>query len=243
MLRLAMASRPHLARFCSCNRDALVPALRAHAEESNVLNIYTDIDLPLAPVLYRMEHAGVRIDKGVSEQPLHAFCVRIGGVSGAEFRTGRAALNINSPKQLGVVALHTPWPTCSQCARQGKAISTAQDVLEQLAEHMKCRVSSSSTATSPSSSRITLTRFRCSPTPTLACTPHFRRGNDNGRLSSVNPNLQNIPIKTELGREIAPPFTAAPGTQLLSADYSQIEFASACALQWRPASRARLSEQ
>jgi DNA polymerase-1 len=107
---------------------------------------------------------------------------------------------------------------------KGKAISTAQDVLEQLAEanevprlvleyrhlsKLKSNYVDSLPLLADSESRVHTT-FQAAATAT-------------GRLSSVNPNLQNIPIKTELGREIRAAFTSAPGTQLLSADYSQIE--------------------
>jgi DNA polymerase-1 len=107
---------------------------------------------------------------------------------------------------------------------KGKAVSTAQDVLEQLAEKndvprlvleyrhlskLKSTYIDALPLLADSSSRVHTT-FAAAATAT-------------GRLSSVNPNLQNIPIRTELGREIRAAFTAAPGTQLLSADYSQIE--------------------
>ena len=132
--------------------------------------------------------------------------------------------NINSPKQLGEVlfkALGLPAPVSYG---KGKTISTAQDVLEELAEQhdvprlvleyrhlskLKSNYIDALPLLADAESRVHTT-FQAAATAT-------------GRLSSVNPNLQNIPIRTELGREIRAAFTAAPGTQLLSADYSQIE--------------------
>ena len=132
--------------------------------------------------------------------------------------------NINSPKQLGVVLFtHMGLPAPVKYGK-GKTISTAQDVLEALAEKhevprlvleyrhlskLKSNYIDALPLLADAESRVHTT-FQAAATAT-------------GRLSSVNPNLQNIPIKTELGREIRAAFTAAPGSQLLSADYSQIE--------------------
>jgi DNA polymerase-1 len=203
---------------------ALAPALRAHADEAGVISVYTDIDLPLAPVLYRMEQAGVRIDKDVLNGLSTRFAAELERVGERIFELAGQRFNINSPKQLGVVLfthLGLPAPVVRG---KGKAISTAQDVLEQLAEKhdvprlvleyrhlskLKSNYIDALPLLADAESRVHTT-FQAAATAT-------------GRLSSVNPNLQNIPIRTELGREIRAAFTAAPGTQLLSADYSQIE--------------------
>ena len=203
---------------------ALVPALRAHAEECGVTSVYTDIDLPLAPVLYRMEQAGVRIDKDVLAKLSTRFAAEIERVGERIFELAGERFNINSPKQLGVVLFtHMGLPAPLKYGK-GKTISTAQDVLESLAEKhevprlvLEYRHLSKLKSTyidqlplmADAESRVHTT-FQAAATAT-------------GRLSSINPNLQNIPIRTELGREIRAAFTASPGTELLSADYSQIE--------------------
>jgi DNA polymerase I len=203
---------------------ALVPALRSHAEECDVTKIYTDVDLPLAPVLYRMEEAGVRIDKHVLSGLSQRFGAEIERLGERIYELAGERFNINSPKQLGVVLFtHMGLPAPVKYGK-GKTISTAQDVLETLAENhevprlvLEYRHVSKLKSTyidqlpqmADGDSRVHTT-FQAAATAT-------------GRLSSVNPNLQNIPIRTELGREIRAAFTAAPGTQLLSADYSQIE--------------------
>jgi DNA polymerase I len=203
---------------------ALVPALRVHAEECQVTRVYTDIDLPLAPVLYRMEVAGVRIDQGVLATLSTRFAAEIERVGERIFELAGERFNVNSPKQLGVVLFtHMGLPAPVKYGK-GKTISTAQDVLEQLAEKhevprlvLEYRHLSKLKSTyidqlplmADASSRVHTT-FQAAAVAT-------------GRLSSVNPNLQNIPIRTELGREIRAAFTSSPGTQLLSADYSQIE--------------------
>jgi DNA polymerase-1 len=203
--------------------NALVPTLRSHAEESDVTKVYTEIDLPLAPVLYRMEEAGVRIDKQVLSRLSERFGAEIERLGERIFSLAGQRFNINSPKQLGVVLFtHMGLPAPVKYGK-GKTISTAQDVLEQLAEKhevprlvLEYRHVSKLKSTyidqlplmADADSRVHTT-FQAAATAT-------------GRLSSVNPNLQNIPIRTELGREIRAAFTAAQG-QLLSADYSQIE--------------------
>jgi len=203
---------------------ALVPVLRAEAEKAAVTKVYEEIDLPLAPVLFRMEQAGVRIDKAALAGLSERFSAELVRVGERIFELAGQRFNINSPKQLGVVLfthLGLPAPVVRG---KGKAISTAQDVLEGLAaQHdvprlvlefrhlskLKSNYIDALPLLADAESRVHTT-FQAAATAT-------------GRLSSVNPNLQNIPIRTELGREIRAAFTASPGTQLLSADYSQIE--------------------
>jgi DNA polymerase-1 len=186
--------------------------------------VYTEIDLPLAPVLYRMEQAGIRIDIHALDGLSKRFAVELERVGERIFELAGRRFNINSPKQLGEVLfthMGLPAPTVRG---KGKAISTAQDVLEQLAEahevprlvlefrhlsKLKSTYIDALPVQADKNSRVHTT-FQAAATAT-------------GRLSSVNPNLQNIPIRTELGREIRAAFVASPGMQLLSADYSQIE--------------------
>jgi DNA polymerase-1 len=203
---------------------ALVPVLKAEVDKAQVDRVYREIDLPLAPVLFRMEHAGVRIDKGVLAGLSKRFSVELERVGERIFELAGQRFNINSPKQLGVVLFtHLGLPAPASRGKS-KAVSTAQDVLEALAaQHdvprlvleyrhlskLKSNYIDALPLLADADSRVHTT-FQAAATAT-------------GRLSSVNPNLQNIPIRTELGREIRAAFTAAPGTQLLSADYSQIE--------------------
>jgi len=204
--------------------NALVPRLRKHVEEAKLTSVYNDIDVPLAPVLYRMEQAGVRIDKDVLARLSTRFAAEIGRVSERVYELAGERFNIGSPKKLGEVLftkMNLPMP---MKYGKGKVVSTAQDVLEPLAENFEVvrlvlefrhlsKLKSTYIDVLPrqadSDSRVHTT-FQAAATAT-------------GRLSSFNPNLQNIPIKTELGREIRAAFIAAPGSELLSADYSQIE--------------------
>ena len=201
-------------------------ALREEVEaENGLINVYDTIDLPLMPVLARMENAGVKIDTAALsrmsvelEKQCDARAKEIHAIAGMEF-------NVNSPRQLGDVLfnkLSLPKPVKYG---KGKTISTAVDVLEDLAvEHEIAR----KVLDFRQLSKLKSTYVDSLPTLVDARTGRVHTtfnpaGTATGRLSSTNPNLQNIPIRTELGREIRSAFIADPGNVLLSADYSQIE--------------------
>jgi DNA polymerase I len=202
----------------------LTPALLAEVEKAGMERVYREIDLPLAPVLFRMERAGVRIDRAALGKLSEQFSSELDRVGEHIFALAGQRFNINSPKQLGVVLFTHLGLQPPSVRGKGKTVSTAQDVLEQLAEKhevprlvleyrhlakLKGTYVDALPLLADAESRVHTT-FQAAATAT-------------GRLSSINPNLQNIPVRTELGREIRAAFTAVPGTRLLSADYSQIE--------------------
>ena len=202
----------------------LGPLLKEDVESLGAGQVYRDIDLPLVPVLLRMEEAGVRIDRAVLAAMGERLTVEMQRVSEQIFEGSGHRFNINSPKQLGDVLfnkMHLPKPIKYG---RGKVVSTAVDVLEELAEHNEVprQVLQYRQLAKLKSNYI-------DSLPLLADgegrvhTTFNQVGTSTGRLSSNNPNLQNIPIKTELGREIRAAFIAAPGNLLISADYSQIE--------------------
>jgi DNA polymerase-1 len=204
--------------------QTLTPTLKSHAAEQELTSVYETIDLPLVPVLYRMEEAGVRVNLSALDELSQRFGSEIQRVSEIIYEHAGRRFNINSPKQLGEVLfthMGLPMPVVYG---KGKKISTAQDVLEGLAEQhaiaqlviefrhlakLKSNYVDALPLLVDQQSRVHTT-FNAAATAT-------------GRLSSVNPNLQNIPTRTALGREIRAAFVAAPRHQLLSADYSQIE--------------------
>jgi DNA polymerase-1 len=203
----------------------LASLLRKEVEQAGLRKVYEDIDLPLVPVLARMEHAGVKIDCDVLaemstrlEKDCDAKAREIHQLAAHEF-------NINSPKQLGDVLfnkMNLPKPVKYG---KGKTISTAVEVLEELApEHEVVR----KVLEYRQLSKLKSTYVDALPALLDQCTRRLHTtfnqvGTATGRLSSVNPNLQNIPIRTELGREIRAAFIAEKGNLLLAADYSQIE--------------------
>jgi len=203
----------------------LATSLREKVEHAGLAKLYEEIDRPLVPVLARMEDAGVKIDCDVLaemskrlDRDCQSVARQVYDLSGQEF-------NINSPKQLGDVLfnkLNLPKPVKYG---KGKTISTAQDVLEGLAvEHEVPRL----VLEYRQLSKLKSTYVDALPVLLNHCTRRLHTTFDQtntatGRLSSKNPNLQNIPIRTELGREIRAAFIAEPGNVLVKADYSQIE--------------------
>jgi DNA polymerase-1 len=203
----------------------IAPVLRKEVESAGQLPLYEQIDLPLAPVLVRMEQAGVKIDRqmlGTLSVDLEKQCA----AKASEIHTkAGVTFNINSPKQLGKVLfedLNLPRPVKYG---KGKTISTAVDVLEELAEtHEVPRLVLDYRQLSKlKSTYVDALPALIDPVTGRVHTTFNQTGTTTGRLSSTNPNLQNIPIRTELGREIRAAFIAEPGFSLLSADYSQIE--------------------
>jgi DNA polymerase-1 len=203
----------------------LASALRAEVEQANLTKLYEEMDLPLVPVLARMEQAGVKIDTAaltqMSSQLEGESAVKakeIYDIAGSEF-------NISSPRQLGDVLfnrLNLPKPVKYG---KGRTISTAVDVLETLAEEhpIARKVLDYRQLTKLKSTYVDALPALINPATGRLHTTFGQTGTATGRLSSANPNLQNIPIRTELGRGIRAAFTAEPGHVLLTADYSQIE--------------------
>lgn len=203
---------------------ALVPALQAEANKTSVIRVYSQIDLPLAPVLFRMEQAGIRIDTAVLDGLSRRFAVEIGQLSERIYALAGHTFNINSPKQLGEVLFNEMKLPAPPARGKSKSVSTAQDVLENLAEtHEAPRLVLEFRQLSKLKSTYVDALPMLADGQARVHTTFQSAATATGRLSSVSPNLQNIPVRTELGREIRAAFVAAPGTRLLSADYSQIE--------------------
>ncbi len=202
----------------------LAPALRKEVEAQGLADVYEKIDLPLAPVLAEMERDGVRVDRDaldamskIMELEIREREKLIWDLAGGEF-------NIGSPLQLAEVLFDKLGLTLGG-RRRGKPRSTAADVLEELAllhelprkviEYRELtKLKSTYVDALPRLIHAETGRLHTSFSQTTAAT---------GRLSSSDPNLQNIPVRTELGRQIRAAFVASPGNTLLSADYSQIE--------------------
>jgi len=203
----------------------LTDKLREQVDSAGLTKVYDDIDLPLVAVLARMEEAGIKIDCDVLAEMSKRLDRECATVARDIYEKAGTEFNINSPKQLGDVLfnkLNLPKPVKYG---KGKTISTAQDVLEGLAEeHAVPKL----VLDYRQLSKLKSTYVDALPALLNSCTLRLHTtfnmaGSATGRLSSVNPNLQNIPIRTELGREIRAAFIAEPGHVLLKADYSQIE--------------------
>jgi DNA polymerase-1 len=200
-------------------------ALRPAVVERGFEKLYSEIELPLARVLARMERVGVRIDRAelgrlseLMERDISRLTAEVHALAGKPF-------NISSPQQLGRILfedLRLPAPVKYG---KGKTISTAADVLEELAaDHEIVRkVLEYRQLTKLKGTYVDALPALIDPQTGRLHTSFNQTGAATGRLSSSNPNLQNIPIRTDLGREIRAAFVPRAGWKLIVADYSQIE--------------------
>ena len=203
----------------------LAPQLRAEVEKAGLLEVYERIDLPLAAVLARMERTGVRIDPGALEELSKSLESEIAALEKEIYKIAGAPFNINSPSQLAEVLFDKlKLPVARKSGKTG-ARSTAADVLEELAakhplpkQILEYREASKLKSTYAD----TLPKLVSAEDGRLH-TRLSQTGTATGRLSSSSPNLQNVPTRSEAGRQIRAAFVADKGNVLLSADYSQIE--------------------
>jgi len=203
----------------------LAPVLRAQIDEQELAGVYEKIDLPLAPVLADMEGIGIRVDPKELDKMSMSMEKGVRRLEKEIWKLAGNEFNINSPTQLAEILfdkLNLQPPTRRG---KGKVRSTAADILEEMAaqhalpakiiEYREIsKLKSTYVDALPKLIHPETGRLHTSFSQTTAAT---------GRLSSSDPNLQNIPIRTELGREIRAAFVAEKGKILLSADYSQIE--------------------
>ena len=200
------------------------PPAETPLEDNTLRDVYNTIDLPLVPVLLRMEQAGVRINPAVLRDMGARLTVEIDTLAERIYTDSGHRFNINSPKQLGDVLFNRMDLPKPMKYGKGKVVSTAQDVLEELAEKHPIAA-----LVIEHRQLQKLKSTYLDQLPSLADaegrihTTFNQVGTATGRLSSTNPNLQNIPTRTAIGREIRTAFIAAPGNLLVSADYSQIE--------------------
>jgi len=213
----------------ACERADLAtqigPVLRGLLAKEALDEVYTTLELPLVPVLAAVERAGVRVDLPTLAAQAQKVDADLAGRTARIYEMAGGEFNINSPRQLADVLFEKLQLPVSKRTGTSKAPSTSVDVLEELAlTHdlprqilewrglMKLKgtyIDALPQLVNPETGRIH-TCFN----QAVAAT---------GRLSSSDPNLQNIPIRSELSREIRSAFVADPGHVLISADYSQIE--------------------
>jgi DNA polymerase-1 len=187
--------------------------------------LYETIELPLANVLARVEQTGILIDSNELKRLSELMETEIARLTGEIHAMAGKPFNISSPQQLGRVLfedLKLPPPVKYG---KGKTISTAADVLEDLAEEHEIvrKVLEYRQLTKLKGTYVDALPALIDPRTGRLHTSFNQTGAATGRLSSSNPNLQNIPIRTELGREIRAAFIPRPGWKLVVADYSQIE--------------------
>jgi DNA polymerase I len=202
----------------------LAPLLRREVEKQGLADVYEKIDLPLAAVLARMEAVGVGIDAHELEIISAKAQTEIGTIEKRIHELAGFEFNVKSTQQLAEVLfdrlnLQPPRKT------RAKVRSTAAEVLEELAliHELPKRILEHRELAKVKSTYADALPKLIHPMTRRLHTQLCQTGTATGRLSSSNPNLQNIPVRTELGREIRAAFVAPKGRALLSADYSQIE--------------------
>ncbi|WGH80120.1 DNA polymerase I [Jannaschia ovalis] len=195
---------------------------RLHA--NRVTQVYETMERPLVPVLARMERAGVKVDRDVLSRMSGAFAQKMAGLEEEIHAKAGRPFNVGSPKQLGEILFDELGLPGGKKGKTG-AYGTGADVLEDLAtEHELPRLILDWRQISKLKSTYTDSlQEHIHPETGRVHTSYSIAGANTGRLASTDPNLQNIPIRTEEGRRIREAFVAPEGRVLVALDYSQIE--------------------
>lgn len=201
--------------------DTLLPKLNG---ESSLLDVYRTIEMPMVPVLQRMERAGVLIDVFYLDQQSQALAEKMAALQAEAYQAAGREFNVNSTKQLREI-LFDEMKLTSTKKTPGGVLSVDEDVLEKLAEdHPLPRILLDyRTLAKLKSTYVDKLPLMVNPKTGRVHTTYAQTVVVTGRLASSDPNLQNIPIRTEEGRQIRRAFIAPAGHKLIAADYSQIE--------------------
>jgi len=201
----------------------LAAALGRALEEAGLGRVYREVERPLVPVLAGMEEAGISVDRASMEAMSAEFGKAMQELEARIFEAAGHAFNVASTRELGQVLFGELKLPVLKRLKTGP--STDQDVLEKLAEeHALPRlVLEHRSLAKLKGTYVDALPLLVDPSDGRIHTTFNQGGAATGRLSSQDPNLQNIPVRTELSRRIRAAFVAAPGATLVSADYSQIE--------------------
>jgi DNA polymerase-1 len=200
----------------------LAPVLRKKIQEDGLEELYTEIEIPMIALLYKIEMAGMKVDVGALNGFSEFISTELEGLREKIFAISGREFNINSPKQVGEILQELNIETGRKTATG--QISTSKDILTELAvsyeiaqfiiDYRELDKLKSTYADTLPNQIASDGRIHGKLNQTVAAT---------GRLSSTDPNLQNIPIRTELGQHIRRAFIPETGHKLISADYSQLE--------------------
>ncbi|MFP5512063.1 MAG: DNA polymerase I [Alphaproteobacteria bacterium] len=199
--------------------------LKPRLVDDRMVTVYETLDRPLVPVVADMERAGVRIDKKALSDLSQSLSVRLAEIEKDVHALAGQSFNIGSPKQLGEILFDTLKLGTGKKGKTG-AYSTDSSVLEELSEQghtIAQRVLDWRQLAKLKSTYTDALQEKISPVTGRVHTAFALAATNTGRLSSTDPNLQNIPVRTEEGKKIRRAFVASPGHKLLSVDYSQIE--------------------
>jgi DNA polymerase-1 len=203
----------------------LAPVLRQEVEAQDLVKVFDQIDLPLASVLAIMERHGIRVDPAALASMSASMGHEIRALEQCIWRLAGSEFNINSPPQLAEILFDKLNLAPSAKRGRGRSRSTAADILTELAlvHELPRKVLEYRELAKLKSTYVDALPPLIEPGTGRLHTRFSQTGAATGRLSSSEPNLQNIPVRTEMSRQIRAAFVAEPGRTLLSADYSQIE--------------------
>ncbi len=225
-----------VAEYCSADSDVtyrIAETLKPELEKEGLFRLFSDVEMPLVPILMEMERNGVLLDTKALGEMSKEFEAELKALKEEIYKSCGHEFNINSPQQLGIVLFEEMKLPSAKKTKTG--FSTDAGVLEDLREHRVVNlileyrnfsklkstyVDALPTLVNPKTGRVH-TSFNQTKTTT-------------GRLSSSEPNVQNIPVRGERGREIRKAFVAPPGSYLLAGDYSQIDLRSLAHLSSDP---------
>ena len=189
-----------------------------------VTTVYEVMERPLMPVLAKMEMSGIKVDRDTLSRMSNAFAQKMAGLEAEIHELAGETFNVGSPAQVGEILFEKMALPGGKKGKTGK-YSTPADVLEDLAtEHdMPARILDWRQLSKLKSTYTDALQEHIHPDTGRVHTSYVQTGANTGRLASTDPNLQNIPVRTEDGRRIREAFVAEPGNVIVSLDYSQIE--------------------
>ncbi|WP_428540633.1 DNA polymerase I [Profundibacter sp.] len=196
---------------------------RLHVEQ--VTTVYETMERPLVPVLAQMEMNGIKVDRDVLSRMSNNFAQKMAALEAEIHELAGRSFNVGSPKQLGEILFDEMGLEGGKKGKTG-AYATGADVLEDLAaegNELAARVLDWRQLSKLKSTYTDALQDHINPDTGRVHTSYVIAGANTGRLASTDPNLQNIPVRTEEGRKIREAFVADEGKVLLSLDYSQIE--------------------
>ncbi|RMD62608.1 MAG: DNA polymerase I, partial [Alphaproteobacteria bacterium] len=218
--------------------------LKPRLVPERVTTVYETLERPLVPVLAEMERAGIKVDRDALRALSNDFAARAAELEAEIYRLAGRRFNIASPKQLGEILFDEMGLDGGKKGKSG-AYGTGADILETLAAQghdLPARVLEWRQLTKLKSTYTDALQNQINPQTGRVHTSFSQAVASTGRLSSSDPNLQNIPVRTEEGRKIRRAFIAERGHRLLSVDYSQIELRLAAHIADEPALRQAFLE-
>ena len=199
--------------------------LKPRLPSEHMVNLYETLERPMVPVLARMEERGITVDRQILSRLSGEFAQKLGGLESEIYELAGEEFNIGSPKQLGDILFGRFGLEGGKKTKTG-AWSTGANVLDELAaggNTLAARILDWRQLSKLKSTYTDLLPGFIHPETGRVHTSYALASTTTGRLSSSDPNLQNIPVRTEEGRRIRTAFIAEKGKRLVSADYSQIE--------------------